>query len=245
LEGASILEGGRACYNDDVRGKRLHRVDAGASRAGGSVARSALAVAALAGAFSTGVARGESPPVGVAADATAQEGAPARPSFSAAVGAGMSRDGQGRRPAFFATGGVGADRLVGLELGALSTAVSGVSAGQAPSVDRLGLDAYAVVHPFVLTLRPESSHLKALVARALGVELGLGLERDSLSTRSGSRWGLHTGVRLEVPVPLPGGASDLFVRLAVRRLVGLYTPELDTTDVHDSRELLAAVASVF
>ena len=89
------------------------------------------------------------------------------------------------------------------------------------------------------------------VLRTLGVELGLGFERDGQSAVSGSRWVVHTGARIEFPLT-SGQAGELRLRLAVRRAFGLYTPELSTKSgsngpisVGDSTELYAALAVVF
>jgi hypothetical protein len=214
---------------------------------GGRARLGALALVTLG---ATGVVRAQEPQTRAESAPTAEP--TPRPRFRAAVGAGAAFEAStGGMPAFFATGGVGADSVVGLELGAISTAVSGVSAGAPQTIDRLGLDAYAVVQPGAgaqpgaLTLARDDGRLGARLLRACGLELGLGLERDGLGTRSGSRWGLHTGARVEIPLSVAGGASEVRVRLAARRLVGLYTPRLGTTDVGDDFQLLAAVVSVF
>jgi hypothetical protein len=86
----------------------------------------------------------------------------------------------------------------------------------------------------------------------VAVELGLGLERDGRSMVAGSRWEVHTGARVEFPLTPADLPSELRLRLAVRRAIGLYTPEVavaphsaQATAVGDSTELYAALAVVF
>jgi hypothetical protein len=89
------------------------------------------------------------------------------------------------------------------------------------------------------------------VLRTVAGELGLGVERDGRAAGSGSRFALHTGARVELPLTRAGEASELRLRLAVRRAVGLYTPKLygatatDVTSVGDTTEVYAALAVVF
>jgi hypothetical protein len=172
----------------------------------------------------------------------------ARPRMSAALGMGVSIDDTGLTatkaiPSFFATGGVGVDWPVGFELGAFSSAAQGRYDGT--GIDRLALDAFGVARPFAWKVSAADPRYAARVLRATGVELGLGLERDGTTTNAGSRWGLHTGARLELPVPLPGYGSELRLRLAARYLVGFYTPRILTVDVGNSVELYAALVTVF
>ncbi len=220
---ASILEARRACYKDGVRSHRDH-------------ARRGLAALAIvhAGVLAT-------------APAHAQEPAP-RPRMSAAVGAGVSFDDAGLArteaiPSFFATGGVGVDWRVGFELQAFASSAQGRFDGT--PIDRLALDAVGVARPFAWKLALDDRRYGARVLRAVGLELGLGLERDGTTTNAGSRWGLHTGARVELPLALPGYASELRLRLAVRRLWGFYAPIVQTVDVGDSLELYAALVTVF
>ena len=172
----------------------------------------------------------------------------ARPRLSAAVGMGVSLDDSGLPrteaiPSFFATGGVGVDWPVGFELGAFSSAAQGRYTGTA--IDRLALDAFGVVRPFAWHVSAADPRTLARLVRATGVELGLGLERDGTTTNAGARFGLHTGVRFEAPLGLPGYASELRVRLAARYLVGFSTPRVLTVDVGNSVEVYAALVTVF
>jgi hypothetical protein len=172
----------------------------------------------------------------------------ARPRMSAAAGMGVSLDDTGLGstkaiPSFFGTGQVGEDWPVGFELAAFASSAQGRWAGT--PVDRLALDAVGVVRPFGWQVSADDPRWSARLVRSLGGELGLGLERDGTTMRAGSRWGLHTGARVEIPLGLPGYASELRVRLAARDLVGFYTPHVQNMAVGNSVELYAAVVSVF
>ncbi len=90
------------------------------------------------------------------------------------------------------------------------------------------------------------------VLHTLGAEVGLGFERDGRTDGSGTRFQIHTGARLELPLTPAGHPSELRLRLAFRRAVGLYTPVLaggssagGVTRVGDSTEIYAALATVF
>jgi len=171
-----------------------------------------------------------------------------RPRLSAAIGMGMSLDATGLSetktiPAFFATGGVGVDWPVGFELQAFATAAQGRFDGT--PMDRLALDAFGVLRPFAWKVSAADPRYRARLVRATGLELGLALERDGTTINAGSRYGLHTGVRFEIPLGLPGYASELRLRLAVRRMQGFSTPHVQGVDVGNSTEVYAALVSVF
>jgi len=181
-------------------------------------------------------------------------GPPARPRLSLAVGMGATRDAAGFSdgghfiPAFFGVGGFG-DGLTGFDLGAFSSAASGRFPTTESPVDRLALDAFAVVRP-AARVHPGDLRYGLRVLRTLALELGLGFERDGQVVVSGTRWVIHTGARIEFPLTTRQ-AGELRLRLAVRRAFGLYTPELSTqsgngtVSVGDSTELYAALAVVF
>jgi hypothetical protein len=176
--------------------------------------------------------------------------APTRPRMTAALGMGASFDATGLPqtkaiPAFFATGGVGADWPVGVELAAFASSAQGRFGSTSAPVDRLALAAVSVVRPFAWKVSVDDRSYHARFVRAAAVELGLGLERDSTTVRAGSRYGLHTGARLEFPLELPGFGSELRLRLAARRMQGFYTPRVQETDVGNSLELFAALVTVF
>ena len=181
-------------------------------------------------------------------------GPPPRPRLSLAVGMGATLDATGFPdgghfiPAFFGVGGFG-DGLVGVDLGAFSSAASGRFPAADSPVDRLALDAFGVLRP-AARVRPGDQRYDKRVLRTIGFELGLGFERDGQVVVSGNRWVIHTGARIEFPLT-SGQAGELRLRLAARRAFGLYTPELSksasspTVSVGDSTELYAALAVVF
>jgi hypothetical protein len=191
-----------------------------------------------------------------AADAPPVQQTP-RPRLSLAIGMGATfdptgfSDGAHALPAFFAVGGFG-DGLAGVDLGAFSSSASGryASADSVP-VDRLALDAFGVIRPAARIHRDDPRY-GYRVLHTVAVELGLGLERDGRTMVAGSRFEVHTGARVELPLTRAGLPSELRLRLAVRRAIGLYTPEVavakgssQATAVGDSTELYAALAVVF
>jgi hypothetical protein len=103
----------------------------------------------------------------------------------------------------------------------------------------------------VAEVLPDDRRYRMRVLHALAAELGLGLERDGRPSGSGSRFEVHTGARVELPLTSAGAESELRLRLALRRAFGLYTPKLantsstDLTSVGDSTEIYAALAVVF
>jgi hypothetical protein len=178
--------------------------------------------------------------------ARADEGG--RPRLAAAVGAGATLDDAGLTatkavPTFFAMGGVGVDWPVGFELSALTSSAEGRYDGT--PVDRLGLDGFGVLRPFAWEVAVGDPRWRARFVRATGLELGLGVEHDATTTRSATRFGLHTGVRFELPLGIPGYSSDLRLRLAVRRLIGFSSPVVQGVDVGDTVEIYTALVSVF
>jgi hypothetical protein len=171
-----------------------------------------------------------------------------RPRLTAALGMGASLDAAGLSrtravPAFFATGGVGADWPVGAELAAFSSSAQGRFDGT--PIDRLALAAVAVVRPAAWKIARGDPRFHARLLRASAVEVGLGLERDGTTTHAGSRFGLHLGARLEIPLGLAGYASELRLRLAVRRMEGFYTPVVQGVGVGNSIELFSGLVTVF
>ncbi len=173
-----------------------------------------------------------------------------RPRMSLAVGMGASFDASGfpngthAIPAFIGTGGIG-EGLAGFELGAFATSASGrypATGGYAP-MDRLALDAYGVLRP-AARVRPEETRYGYLVLRTVAVELGLGYERDGHTNGAGSRWQVHTGARVDLPLT-PGERSELRLRLGYRRALGLYTPVVKGVEVGDSNDVYASLVAVF
>jgi hypothetical protein len=180
----------------------------------------------------------------------------ARPRLSLAVGMGATFDDVGFRdgtthavPAFFATGGFG-DGLVGVDFGVLASSAIGRYRSDDP-VDRVALDAFGVVRP-AAPLRPWDRGYAMRVLRTAGLELGFGWERDGRTTVAGSRFTVHLGARVEVPLTPVWATSQLRIRLGASRNLGLYTPRVysslagNVTEVVDTAgELYAALVTVF
>jgi hypothetical protein len=179
------------------------------------------------------------------------EAAPApRPRLTFAIGYGVAFESAGLArtepvPAFFAVGGVGADWPVGVELAAFASSATGRFAAPAAPVDRLALSLIGVVRPLSWSFAPGDTRYGARFLRALGIEVGPGLERAATSMRAGSRFGVHTGLRVEAPIVPAGSPGELRLRLAVRYMYGLYTPQVGTTAVGDGVELYGALVTVF
>lgn len=179
-----------------------------------------------------------------------------RPRFVAAIGMGVSFDSAGNgdagaqpTPAFYGTGGIG-DGLGGFEFLGYASSGAGRSRVHDP-IDRLGLDLYGVLRPAARNA-PEDDRYQYRVLRTLGAELGLGLERAGRTTSAGTRFVVHTGVRVELPITPRGGGGELRIRLGVRRDVGLYKPRIygataaDVTYVSDTfAEIYTALVLVF
>jgi hypothetical protein len=142
---------------------------------------------------------------------------------------------------------------VGVDFGAFSSSAFGRYNGpdQFP-IDRLALDAFAVVRP-AARYRLDDQRYRMRVLRLLAVELGMGLERDGTTTASGTRFVVHTGARAEFPLARRGQPSELRLRLGIRRAFGLYTPVVAAgppgstvnVEVRDSFELFGGLAVVF
>jgi hypothetical protein len=179
-----------------------------------------------------------------------------RPRLSAAIGMGSSFDAVGfddksvrAIPTFVSVLGIG-DGGFGFDLGAYAAEAAGRHGNQNP-VDRLALDAFGVIRPGSW-YRPADVNYQLRVLRGLGAELGLGFERDGRSAVSGTRFVLHVGARADFPLTPASEPTELRLRIAVRRAIGLYTPKLygttvsDVTSVSDSAaELYAALVVVF
>jgi hypothetical protein len=225
---------------------------------GAAVAAAGMALAVGGGPASAQTTAWLPPPELNAYEMPARELAP-RPRMSLGIGMGSTFDAVGfpdgthAIPAFFATGGAG-DGLFGVDFGAFSSSASGRDrAQQADPVDRQALDLFGVIRP-AAKLRPGDRRYRMRVLRTLAGELGLGLEREGTSTRASSRFRLHTGARVELPltpVTLSREHSELRLRLAVSRGIGLYTPTIrlrsgEVVEVGDTAaELYAGLVVVF
>lgn len=181
---------------------------------------------------------------------------PPRPRLSVAIGMGATFDPVGfdsgsahAIPGFFSTAGIG-DGFFGVDLGAFASSGAGRFSNDDP-IDRLALAAFAVVRP-AAGRWPDDQRYQIRVLRTIGGELGLGLERDGRSMTSGTRFVVHTGARVELPLTPAGERRELRLRLAVNRGFGLYTPRLygatasDLTEVGDTAaEIYTALVVVF
>ena len=222
----------------------------------------AIAVAAAIALAAAPAARAQEPPVTLPTEAlteTMPPDLPPRPRFSLAVGMGATLDSTGFSdgahliPAFFGVGGFG-DGIVGFDLGAFSSSASGryAALGRRPGAGRsAGARCFRRRSPRG-PRSPRRPALRLPRAAHAGGRAGAGLERDGRSMVSGSRFEVHTGARVELPLTPAGLPSELRLRLAVRRAIGLYTPEVavaqgstPATAVGDSTELYAALAVIF
>lgn len=179
-----------------------------------------------------------------------------RPKLSAAVGMGLSYDSVGFKngsthaiPSFFMVLGIG-DGVAGFDLSVFASSAGQQDRTEKP-VDRLAVDGYGVFRPGAL-VRPDDRSLEMRLLHGLAAELGLGFERDGRSPISGTRFLVHLGARADVPLSPAREPTELRLRLAVRRGVGLYTPRLsgstmpEVLEVGDSAvELYAALVAVF
>jgi hypothetical protein len=117
-------------------------------------------------------------------------------------------------------------------------------------VDRLAFDGMLVVRPGAESL-PGDDRYRLRVLRTVAFDLGLGYERDSRISGNHpeevSRLGYRIGGHVDVPLTPVGASSELRVRLAVRRFVGMSSSLFPGGDpAPDSRaELFAALAAVF
>jgi hypothetical protein len=177
----------------------------------------------------------------------------ARPRLSVAVGMGSTFDAAGFSdgthavPAFFVTGGFG-DALVGVDFEISASSAIGRYRSQDP-IDRVAVLGFAVVRPCA-PLAAADHRYRMRVLRTAALELGTGLERDGRTLVAGYRGIIHVGARVELPLTPLGGASELRVRLAAGRNLGLYTPGVSgangVTEVGDTAgELWAALLTVF
>jgi hypothetical protein len=179
-----------------------------------------------------------------------------RPRFSVAVAMGVTYDSTGLPdahaiPAFFATGGAG-DGLLGVDFQVFGSNASGrFTATGENAVDRVAFDGFGVFRP-AGRFRLDDRRYRMRVLRGLGAELGLGLEREQRHDGSGSRFTIHTGARVDLPLTRPTDASEVRLRLAVRRDFGLFTPQVfssasgDVTPIGDTLvELYGGLVFVF
>jgi hypothetical protein len=112
------------------------------------------------------------------------------------------------------------------------------------AVDRLGVDAMLAMRPLYPRHGEDVTWLGRTL-RALTLEAGLGGESDSLSQKSGMRYGLVVGGHVDLALTPASDASELRLRLIARKLLAA-SQTVGTTTVSDTRgELFGAVAFVF
>jgi hypothetical protein len=80
---------------------------------------------------------------------------------------------------------------------------------------------------------------------ALAAELGLGFERDGRSAISGTRFLVHLGARADLPLSPASEPTEVRLRLAVRRGIGLYTPELSSRSMPDAIQVGDSAAELY
>jgi hypothetical protein len=153
-----------------------------------------------------------------------------RPKVHVAVGMGASIDRGAPNPhpddpvtAFLFTLGIG-DALLGLDLRSCANGATQVQ------VSRLSGELVGVLRPLTLLDRPGYGFR---VLRTASLDLGLGVERVSISLQSDWRVGLVVGTHVDLPLGPPVG-KELRLRLGVRRLIATQgdiagVPARDTT----------------
>ena len=123
----------------------------------------------------------------------------------------------------------------GLDLGAFATSATRAQRQADSPVDRLARGPFGVVRPGALHRRDDRS-FGMRVLHSLAAELGLGLERAGRSNISGTRFLIHAGATVDVPLTPASEATELRLRLGVRRNIGLYTPKLYGSTASDVTE---------
>jgi hypothetical protein len=178
-----------------------------------------------------------------------------RPAIEIALGmgasiddAGLHADGVSAVPSFYATGGFGKGTF-GFDVGVFVNSATGRYRAPNVPVDRLGFDGMLVVRPFAELVSGDERY-RMRVVRALAVDLGLGVERDSRIANGPEvvdRFGGRVGVHADVPLSPTGARSELRLRFTARRFVGATSSTFPGGDpAPDSRgELFAALAAVF
>jgi hypothetical protein len=184
---------------------------------------------------------------------------PARPRIEVAAGMGASFDDAGlvsglaAVPAFFVMGGFG-DGMIGFDLGLFTNSATGRFRTPNVPVDRLALDGMFVLRPGAdrsfARAADWAGAYGARIVRAAAVDLGVGYERASRVTsgpQSVDRFGFRIGAHLDVPLTPANATSELRLRLAVRRFVGMSHVTFPNGDpAPDTRaEVFAALAAVF
>jgi hypothetical protein len=180
---------------------------------------------------------------------------PRRPRLEVAVGMGASLDDAGLSaaglspvPAFLAMGGFG-EGMLGGEVGVFSNNATGRYRPPNVPVDRLAFDGMVAIRPAADALAGDDRY-QMRVLRTVAFDLGFGYERDSRITarpEEVNRFGVRIGGHVDLPLTPAGLSNQLRVRLAVRRLIGIWQEAFpDGETAPDSRvEIFAALATVF
>jgi hypothetical protein len=176
----------------------------------------------------------------------------ARPRFTVAIGGGASLDSAGFMPeethaipSFHAAGGIG-ENFTGFELAAIASQATGRYRAPNSPLDRLALDGMVVVRFLAQRVSAEDYRYRSRVGRTAAFELGLAVERAGRGPVAATRFGMHTGARIEFPlVPFGASANEPRLRVGVRRMLGASAPMVGDTTVHDSTELYTALALSF
>jgi hypothetical protein len=174
----------------------------------------------------------------------------ARPRLTVSIGTGATfdsvgfTDGTHALPSFFATGGIG-EGMTGFEMAVFASQASGRYRAPETPVDRLALDGMVVVRFLAQRLSAQDYRYQARVGRTAAFEIGLAVERAARGAISATRFGMHTGARIELPLVPYGTPNEPRLRFGVRRMLGAGSPAVGDTSVHDSTELYAALALSF
>jgi hypothetical protein len=146
-------------------------------------------------------------------------------------------------PGFFTVLGIG-DGLVGFDLSAFAGSANREQRATDSPIDRLAVDAFGVFRPGAW-VRPNDRSFDMRLLHALAAELGLGFERDGRSAISGTRFLVHLGARADLPLSPASEPTEVRVRLAVRRGIGLYTPELSSRSMPDAIQVGDSAAELY
>lgn len=165
-----------------------------------------------------------------------------RPKVQVALGLGASFDGNAPNPhpdrplsAFFFGVGIG-DELLGLDLRSFANGATQMQLG------RLSLELVGVLRPVVVLAREGYGYR---VLRSASVDLGVGVERDSVALDSDWRAGLLLGAHFDLPIGPAGATKELRLRLGVRRLFAGSGSVGDISVKDSTVELYGQAAFVF
>ncbi len=180
---------------------------------------------------------------------------PRRPRFDVAVGMGGSFDSSGLvkgrtvlAPAFLVQAAVG-DGPIGFAARLLSTQASGrfhqICNGVSDMpVDRLAIDLLFAIRPWAAGYTNDKSW-GSRVARGLALNLGAGGENASVGQQSSFRIGIVVGAHVDLPLTPSGDATELRLRLGVRRMLAGEGTAGVVLVSDTSADVFGALAAVF